>query len=699
MRFDKCDSAVKDGPLGAALRALALNIAPLPIRTDGSKAPAVKWEAYQDRLPTEAECRRWWGGDNPPGVALICGAVSGCLEVIDFDDEAAALFPAWRDRVEADCPGLADRLSFVRTPGGGYHVRYRCPDVDVPGNTKLAMDAEKGTLIETRGEGGYVLAPGCPPECHPSGGTYELLDGHPDDPPGLSIEEHEAMLRHARSFDRRAARTPDAPPRPVPAAAGPAPWDLTAGGTDNRSERARRWLRKCDPAISRQGGHDQTFKAACALVHGFELTDAEAWPLLEEYNRLCQPPWSDKELRHKLDSARKGGKAWSRLADGAGGSPGPGKSVPRGTMGDEPRAVSRCCADVTSRAIRWLWPGRVAYGKLTVCDGDPDRGKSTLWLDVAARASGGRDMPPGPGTPGAADPVTVGILSAEDDAEDTIVPRLQLAGADLSRVHVLDGVRGADGRTWPATVPENLPDVEDWIKANGIRLLIIDPLMAYLGNVDSGIDQSMRKALFALSEVAKRNDCAVVCLRHFNKGSSTKAIHKGGGSIAIIGHARAGVMVGTDPDDEHKRVLAVTKANRAAPAPSLRFALEPVVVDLGGEKDTLCRVEWLGVSPYTADQLVQPPATDEQKAEKALTQTKHQAALALLREQLADTGTVSRKATLALAEEANISQRTLDAAARELGVQGVWIKTGDGKEYHWRLAKLQNGPKSSGYNG
>ena len=193
-----------DGPLAAALSYFSAGLSVVPIRRDGSKAPALRsWKTYQERLPTEAEVRRWFAGPDPPGVAVIGGDVSGGLECLDFDAEAETTFPEWCALAEVESPGLVAWLSVARTPKGGYHVRYRCPDIPIPGNTKLVMDAAKTVLIETRGEGGYALAPGCPAECHETGRLYEHHSGPPlERVQAIGFEERDILIRCARSFDR-----------------------------------------------------------------------------------------------------------------------------------------------------------------------------------------------------------------------------------------------------------------------------------------------------------------------------------------------------------------------------------------------------------------------------------------------------------------------------------------------------------------
>lgn len=162
--------------LDAARAYLAAGYCVIPVRPDGTKAPAIaSWKHYQKRLPTDDELVQWFtSGRN--GIAIICGQVSGGLEVLDFDDEAAYL--EWGRMMAARHPDLLATLPQIKTPSGGAHVYCRDGSRTVPGNRKLAKGKTPGKAsAETRGEGGYVLAPGSPPTCHPTGGLYVHLSG------------------------------------------------------------------------------------------------------------------------------------------------------------------------------------------------------------------------------------------------------------------------------------------------------------------------------------------------------------------------------------------------------------------------------------------------------------------------------------------------------------------------------------------
>jgi hypothetical protein len=210
--------------LAAARDYLRAGLSLIPIARDGTKAPAWGllpqewdeakasyrhvWAPFQSGLPTLEEIEKWFDRDEPPGIGIIGGAVSGGLEQLDFDVRAQETFPRWCGLVEAEVPGLIARLPIVKTPRdpAGYHVRYRVAGVAVPGNLKLAQDPSlprgKRVLIETRGEGGYALAPGCPAACHETGRLYEQHSGPPVSAvPTITAEEREVLIRCARAFD------------------------------------------------------------------------------------------------------------------------------------------------------------------------------------------------------------------------------------------------------------------------------------------------------------------------------------------------------------------------------------------------------------------------------------------------------------------------------------------------------------------
>jgi len=237
-------------------------------------------------------------------------------------------------------------------------------------------------------------------------------------------------------------------------------------------------------------------------------------------------------------------------------------------------AVVVTLSTVEPELIKWLWPGRLPLGKLVVLDGDPAVSKSTLALDLAARVSTGSPWPDG--TQCVAGDVVV--MSAEDGLADTIAPRLHAAGADLTRVHAITAVKryGEDGdvRLVPPSLPRDLPLIAEVIEHRQVRLLIVDVLMAYLSNgTDSHKDQEVRGVLHQLAMMAEQAGCTIILIRHLNKSGGGHALYRGGGSIGITGAARATYLVGRDPDDTDRRILAVVKINIAAEPAAMAYRL------------------------------------------------------------------------------------------------------------------------------
>jgi AAA domain len=319
----------------------------------------------------------------------------------------------------------------------------------------------------------------------------------------------------------------------------------------------------------------------------------------------------------------------------------------------EPQAGVIRVGEVEVEPVRWLWPGRIPFGKLSVVDGDPGRGKSTLLLDLAARVSTGTPMPldleP-------SRPAGVVLLSAEDDVASTIRPRLEAAGADVDRVVVLDHVTDDRGPR-PPVIPDDLGMVERLLEVEKAALLVVDPLAAFLGAaVDSHRDQDVRRALHRLKDLAERSGAAVVCVRHLNKAGGSNALYRGTGSIGIVGAARAGLLVGADPDDDKARVLAVTKSNLGPEPPSVAFRL--VEDELYG----VARIVWQGESRHRAGDLLSVRADDDVEAPARAE------AEAFLCEVLAD-GPAPSKQVQAEAREAGISAATLRRAREDLKVR------------------------------
>jgi hypothetical protein len=331
--------------------------------------------------------------------------------------------------------------------------------------------------------------------------------------------------------------------------------------------------------------------------------------------------------------------------------------------------IGQLARDIEPERICWVWPGRLAAGKLTVFDGDPGLGKSTVALEIAARISTGDPLPGGT----ARTPRGVVLLSAEDGPADTIVPRLIAARADLNRVFILQGVQDVQGVD-EVTVPGDLAAVEQTIRDHDAALLVIDPFVAFLGSdTSANKDQDVRRAIAPLVAMLDRIGAACLAVRHLNKASGMAALYRGGGSIGIVGAARVGLLVARDPDDDEAAVIAPIKSNLSKPPPALRYRLQ------SHPGTDVARVVW-DQSPVTFDAagLLAAAAGNEED----------RSALQEAVDWLADLLALGPKAAADVLKDARrdgLSETTVKRAKARLGVQSQREGFGPGSHVVWFL--------------
>jgi hypothetical protein len=331
-----------------------------------------------------------------------------------------------------------------------------------------------------------------------------------------------------------------------------------------------------------------------------------------------------------------------------------------------PRFSAVRLSTVEPERVSWLWNGRIPLGKLITLDGDPDLGKSTLALTFAAAITTGGAWPDGTRC---LYPGSVILLSAEDGLADTVRPRLDAAGADTSRVIAVKGVPLDDGTLRPPTLGD-IEHLRTLVKETNARLIIIDVLMAYLPTgTDSHKDQDIRRILARLSALAEDTGCSVLLLRHLNKGNGDP-MYRGGGSIGIVGAARAGMVVGTDPDDSQRRVLASVKNNLAPKPPSLVYRLVPD--DIRG----VARVDWVGYSDHDARDLLDRNNDDEPPE-----------AVQWLEDYLLQEGRVRSRDAKDAGRKEGFSQRSIERAFTRLRV--VSESEGFPRQTFWSLREAE----------
>jgi hypothetical protein len=311
---------------------------------------------------------------------------------------------------------------------------------------------------------------------------------------------------------------------------------------------------------------------------------------------------------------------------------------------------------ITTKHIEQLWPARIQRATITVVEGDPGAAKSTLSADIAARLTAGREMP---GSALASEAAGVVWLGAEDTSEITR-ENLRVAGAVLERVAIYDKCQ------FELSLPAAVPVIEREVMRTAAGLLVIDPVSAFIaGSLNS--ESAVRKALGPLAAMAERTNVAVVLIRHLAKSRGRSAMYTGAGSIGIVAAARSAILVGVEPGDFGRRVAAQIKSNAGPRSASLAFK----VVDEAGGK----RVEWLGSSDFTAEDLVNPSPNDLNALEEA----------ALMLHSILSEGPVWADEAKSIASKSGITPSTLGRAKRLLRVRSRRKGFGKGSRLYWVL--------------
>ena len=294
-------------------------------------------------------------------------------------------------------------------------------------------------------------------------------------------------------------------------------------------------------------------------------------------------------------------------------------------------------SDVELTPVDWLWKPYLPFGKLSVLQGNPGEGKTYFAMHLAAACTNGKLLP----NMERMEPFNVIYQTAEDGLGDTVKPRLIEAGADLDRVLVIDD----------SDVQLTLSDerIEKAIIENNARLVIIDPIQAYLGaDVDMNRANEVRPIFMRLGQVAQRTGCAILLIGHLNKAAGMQSLQRGLGSIDIAAAVRSVMFIGKLKHDPSMRILTHEKSSLAPPGASLAFSLG----DEGGFR-------WVGEYDITADEMLS--GIEPQR------ETKTQQAKDLICALLAGGKQVLSEDIDKAALERGIPGRTVRDAKRELG--------------------------------
>jgi hypothetical protein len=381
-------------------------------------------------------------------------------------------------------------------------------------------------------------------------------------------------------------------------------------------------------------------------------------------NNPFEIPTLSPEFRQKLENARQAGLNQQKIT----------------SYGSAPRLLTTKMSEVQQSKVDFFWSGRIPLNKMTIIDGDPGTGKSTLVIDLIARATSGAPLPHSTIT---RPPASAILLIGEDGLGDTVAPRLKAAGANLDLVTSIDLVEATDKHGLPVDrsfgFPEDLSSLEALFIETGAKFLVVDPLAHFMGRgVSLNAEQDVRQALGPLTRLCERLGVSLLAIRHLAKGNSqfNSTVYYGGGSIGIIALARAGLIVASHPNDPETKVLMVNKMNVGKPAKAITYRM----VD---DKQFSCsRIEWgteINISPQ--DLFATQPKSESDRAEEFL--------ISFL-----SNGARWQSEVVKAAKLEGLSERTLQRVKATTGVKAA-TTGGAGGHWYWHLpdgAELPSNP-------
>lgn len=590
---------------------------------------------FKDATRDVAIIRTWWNKWPDANIALATGAASGVV-VLDLDTKHGRSTKELRENGYFISPTVSSRTGIFKDPDKpeaeglrGEHHWFVHPG----GYIKSTNGQILGPGIDIKADGGYVMLP---PSNHLSGVSYEWVVEPEGEGSVKNLEELPKWLLEKITAQKDLKIE----------------WDEFFKQENLEGSR-----------------HENATRYAGKLLYHLpqELWETSAWPMLlqwhRSHNKKSDDPrkdFTEKELRSIFVGVAK-----KEIVNKKDSKKIVGKS----------EVVLKRFSEITAQEIKWLWPQRIALGKVTLISGDPGLGKSLVSTAMAAHVSKGYPWPVG----GAPCPTgDVILLSAEDDEGDTIKPRLEAADADCSRVYILNAImdeKNGEEAERMFSLKNDIPQLEKALSSlPECRLVIIDPISAYLDGSDGNANSDIRGLLAPLGKLAAKHNAAIIIVSHLNKNDKgTNALYRTMGSLAFVAAARAAYVVVKDPENPTRRLILSAKNNIAKDTGGLAYSVTecpngaPVIA---WESEEV---------PLTADEGFLTMETQEKSATDE--------AMEFLQEELKD-GAKSAYDTIKAATKAGITYKPLRNAKEKLGIRSRKVDYTRGWE--WKLPEGKN---------
>lgn len=481
------------------------------IPVGANKIALIKWENYQNKCSTVEEINRWWEQWPDANIAVVTGKKSGIV-ALDLDLKHG------RTSKEFQIPPTA----CAKSGSGGEHFFFKYPiNSDIKSGSAIS-----GLGVDIRADGGYLLLS---PSTNEAGGLYEWI---------VALESKNDL-----------AEMPE--------------WLKTITIINFND---KKWLFGKD-GVS-EGLRNETSASMAGKILSStdsELWESLGWEQLKIWNQKCSPPMMEKELRNTWKSIKKrhtenGQTQWKNILK---------------EKNKKGKAITRCFTDIQSVPISWLWEGRIALGKLTMIVGDPGLGKSLVTTTLATNVSMGYPWPVDQSKPPIGDVI---FISAEDDPADTIKPRLEASEADCTRIHIVEAIQDEDAENGSTermfSFERDIKTLENLLSEfPNCKLVIIDPISAYLGSADSNKNSDIRGLLAPLSKLAEKYKTAIVLISHLNKNTGENVLYRTTGSLAFIAAVRTAYIVTKDKNNPQRRLLMPLKSNISKEKTGLAYSI------------------------------------------------------------------------------------------------------------------------------